>query len=244
MQTKPLARRTLATELVEELRSQIEAGALVPGNRIPTEKDLVNSYGVSRTVVREAVARLTAEGFLEPRQGSGVFVTMPPPAAFQVTHTELEDLVEVIRFLELRQAVEVEMAGLAALRRSDEDVAAMHACAAQIGREFAAGKSSTEADEELHALIAKASGNQYFVRFIEFLELRMVPRRNLVTDLNEAQRAAYFSAVDGEHVALIEAIARQDSEAARAAARQHLENARRQIEDFIARRQPAGEVRA
>ena len=244
MQPKPLTRRTLAAELVEELRAQISAGVLSSGNRIPTEKDLVNSYGVSRTVVREAVARLTAEGFLEPRQGSGVFVTTPPPAAFQVTHIELEDLVEVIRFLELRQAVEVEMAGLAAMRRSEEDMAAMRACVAQISREFAAGKSSTAADEELHALIAKASGNQYFVRFIEFLELRMVPRRNLVTDLDETALKAYFAKVDAEHVALIEAIARQDSEAARQAARQHLENARAQIEDFIARRQPVANIQA
>ena len=57
MQPKPLTRRTLAAELVEELRAQISAGVLSSGNRIPTEKDLVNSYGVSRTVVREAVAR-------------------------------------------------------------------------------------------------------------------------------------------------------------------------------------------
>lgn len=238
MQAKPLARRTLAAELVDELRTRIGAGALVPGDQIPTEKDLVNTYGVSRTVVREAIARLTAEGFLEPKQGLGVFITMPPPMAFQVTHTELEDLVEVIRFLELRQAVEVEMAGLAALRRSDEDVVAMRACVEQIGREFAAGQSTTEADEALHALIAKASGNQYFVRFIEFLELRMVPRRNLVTDLDGAALAAYHKQVDAEHVALIDAIERKDCEAARNCARQHLENARRLLEEFIARRQP------
>lgn len=238
MQIKTLARRTLAAELVEELRMQIQAGDLATGKRIPTEKELVHNYGVSRTVVREAVARLTAEGYLEPRQGSGVFVTTPAPAAFQVTHTELDDLVEVIRFLELRQAVEVEMAGLAALRRTEEDVVAMRQLAMRIGEDLKAGTPSTEADEALHMLIAKASGNRYFVRFIEFLELRMVPNRNLVTDLDEATLATYFSQVDAEHLALIEAIARGDSEAARLAARQHLDNARGQIENFITRHQP------
>lgn len=239
MQIKPLARRTLAADLVEELRAQIVAGQLAAGDRLPTEKDLVNNLGVSRSVVREAVARLSAEGYLDPRQGSGVFVTTPPPVAFQVTHDELEDLVEVVHFLELRRAVEVEMAGLAALRRTDEHVAAMRKLVARISRDLKAGEPNTEADEALHMLIAQASGNKYFVRFIEFLELRMVPRRNLVTDLESHERADYFAQVDAEHRTLLEAIANRDSAAAQEAARQHLGNSMQQIEQFIARRRPA-----
>jgi DNA-binding FadR family transcriptional regulator len=242
MNVKPLARRTLASDLVEELRRRIGAGALAPGDQIPTEKDLVNTYGVSRTVVREAVQRLTAEGFLEPRQGLGVFVKTPPPMAFQVTPNELEDLEEVIRFFELRQAVEVEMAGLAAKRRTEADLVALRACAQQVGKEFASGGSSTEADEELHMMIARATGNHYFVRFIEFLELRMVPRRNIVTDLGMADLARYHEQVDAEHHALISAIAEQDSEKARACARHHLDHARNFLENFIERQSAAGDA--
>jgi DNA-binding FadR family transcriptional regulator len=230
-----LTRRTLATDLVDALRGQISSGALTPGNKIPTEKELVTISGVSRTVVREAVARLTAEGYLEPRQGSGVFVVTPPPAAFQVTHGELDDLDEVARLLELRQAVEAEMAGLAALRRSDADVEVMRELVDQIGRELAARADTTDSDEALHARIARASGNQYFSRFLDFLNIRMVPRRDLVTDLSDAERIAYFAQVHEEHVTLIDAIARRDADAARCAARSHVENAREQLERFIER---------
>uniref|UniRef100_UPI0013D37496 winged helix-turn-helix domain-containing protein n=1 Tax=Escherichia coli TaxID=562 RepID=UPI0013D37496 len=65
MELKMRPRRSLASELVDHLRGQIESGALAPGDRIPTERELVEGSGVSRTVVREAIARLTAEGLLE-----------------------------------------------------------------------------------------------------------------------------------------------------------------------------------
>lgn len=237
MQGRAIERRTLAAELVDRLRGEIADGAMAPGDRIPTEKELVTSYGVSRTVVREAIARLTAEGYLEPRQGSGVFVTAPPPAAFQVMHSELDDLLEVSRLLELRMAVEAEMAAFAAQRRSDEDVEVLRALVAQVRDELAAGEGRTDADEALHARIALASGNHYFVRFLEFLEVRMVPRRDIVTDIPAVELGVYWRSLHDEHVALVEAIARGDAEQARRAARRHLENAHRQLTDFHARQQ-------
>jgi DNA-binding FadR family transcriptional regulator len=239
MQIKMPARRSLASELVEQLRSQIEVGMLAPGDRIPTEKELVDSSGVSRTVVREAIARLAAEGIVEPRQGSGVFVTEPPPPAFQVTHDELESLVEVCQLLELRLAVEAEMAGLAARRRSEEDLAEMQELVDRIATDIVERGDGTEADEALHLAIARASGNQYFVRFLEFLGTRLVPRRGLVTDETHDERLAYLAEVHEEHRALVEAIERRDAEGAREAARRHLEHGRSKLANFIERQRRA-----
>ncbi|WP_176472990.1 FadR/GntR family transcriptional regulator [Sphingomonas lenta] len=239
MQIRMPARRSLASELVEQLRGQIEAGVLAPGDKIPTERELVEDSGVSRTVVREAIARLAAEGMVEPRQGSGVFVTEPPPPAFQVTHGELGDLIEVCRLLELRLAVETEMAGLAAERRSETDVAEMQGLVSRIAADIADRGDGTEADEALHLTIARASGNQYFVRFLEFLGTRLVPRRGLVTDESPEERRDYLTAVHDEHRALVDAIARKDADAARQAARRHLEHGRGKLERFIERQRGA-----
>lgn len=235
MELKMRPRRSLASELVDHLRGQIESGALAPGDRIPTERELVEGSGVSRTVVREAIARLTAEGLLEPRQGSGVFVTEARSAAFHVSQGAFDDLVEVSRLLELRLAVEIEMAGLAARRRSETDVAEMRALIDRIAADIAATGDGSAADEALHGLIARASGNRYFGRFLEFLEMGLVPRRGLVRQSAEDDDT-YLDRVHDEHVALVEAIARRDIDGAREAVRRHLEHARMRLEDFLARR--------
>ena len=234
MELKMRPKRALASELVDHLRRQIESGALAPGDRIPTERELVEGSGVSRTVVREAIARLTAEGLLEPRQGSGVFVTEPRTTAFHVSHGEFDDLVEVRRLLELRLAVEIEMAGLAARRRSEADVAEMRVLIQRIALDVATTGDGSAADEALHGVIARASGNRYFGRFLEFLEMGLVPRRGLLRQSAEDD-GAYTARVHEEHVALVDAIARRDVDGAREAVRRHLEHARARLEDFLAR---------
>ena len=235
MELKMRPKRSLASELVDHLRGQIESGALAPGDRIPTERELVEGSGVSRTVVREAIARLTAEGLLEPRQGSGVFVTEPRTTAFHVSQGEFDDLVEVSRLLELHLAVEIEMAGLAARRRSEADIAEMRVLIQRIALDSAATGDGSAADEALHGLIAQASDNRYFGRFLEFLEMGLVPRRGLLRQSAEDD-GAYLAKVHDEHVELVEAIARRDVDGAREAVRRHLEHVRARLEDFLAHR--------
>src|SRR3546814_8840143 len=96
------------------------------GSRFPTEKEITETFGVSRTVVREAYSRLAARGLLVSRRGSGAYV--PDGAqyrAFQVTAEEIGEIDDVLRLLEMRMGFEVEMADLAARRRTDADLAAL-----------------------------------------------------------------------------------------------------------------------
>src|SRR5262245_36664569 len=115
----PLAApRSLTHALIERLTDQITAGELKPGAQLPTEQELIAATGVSRTVVREAVAALRAEGLVITRQGVGAFVAQTPRRPFRIDGGELQSLRDVIEVMELRTGVEVEAAGLAAERAS------------------------------------------------------------------------------------------------------------------------------
>lgn len=221
------ARRSMSADLVDLIRERIRRGELTSGDRLPTERMLVAELGVSRSVVREAVARLSAEGWVEARQGSGVFVRSGPQT-FQLTAEEMADLDDVLRLLELRVAIEAEMAGLAAERRTPDELAAIERAHAALKADIAAGGDGVDADVALHNAIARATQNQYFVRIIEFLGRSLVPRRNVATRPERpSARAAYLKTIEREHEQLISAIRAGDPKAARRAARNHLERSLR-----------------
>src|SRR3546814_879795 len=111
------ANRNLAAELVERLSGEILSGKLAPGSKLPTEQEMVAATGVSRTVVREAVAALRAEGLVVTRQGVGAFVAADiRRRPFRIDEASLDVLKEVVNVLELRAALEAEAAALAAER--------------------------------------------------------------------------------------------------------------------------------
>ncbi len=118
--------RSLTNDLVESLRSQILEGNLEPGTKLPAAKDIEEQAGVSRSVVREAVAALKAEGLIVSRQGVGMFVaSVTPKQSFEIENTEFTCIEEAVQILELRMAVEIEMASMAARNRTDEQMAAI-----------------------------------------------------------------------------------------------------------------------
>ena len=180
---------------------------------------------MSRTVVREAVARLEAQGFAASRRGSGVYV--PDTVryrAFQVTRDELGALSDVVSLLEMRLAIETEMAALAASRRTTEDVAAMRAALARIVELSDDPAASAEADSEFHMTIARATQNPYYLRLIDFLGVRLVPPRNLyLRDQPAPAHDAYVEKVHSEHESIVDAIVRKDQTRARNAARRHMQ---------------------
>nr|GFC89790.1 hypothetical protein [Tanacetum cinerariifolium] len=118
----------LAQELVTELSERIRSGALKRGDKLPTESAIMEEQGVSRTVVREAISRLQASGLVETRHGIGTFVLdTPSPSGFRIDPATIVTLRDVLAILELRISLEVESAGLAAQRRSTEQLADMRA---------------------------------------------------------------------------------------------------------------------
>src|SRR5215204_6233304 len=118
----------LTHELIERLTADIVGGRLPAGSRLPTEQQLIAAAGVSRTVVREAVAALRAEGLVVTRQGVGAFVSAAPQQApFRIDADRMHDLEEILYVMELRLCVEMESAGLAAERASRAQVRSIDA---------------------------------------------------------------------------------------------------------------------
>jgi GntR family transcriptional repressor for pyruvate dehydrogenase complex len=225
-QAGPLVRPArLSEEVGNDLRRRIAAGEFPPGGRLPTEKSLGESFGVSRAVVREAIAGLKADGLIETRQGSGARVVEAPKTLnLRFWQGEGPALGELRDIYELRAMVEGTVAELAARRRNRGDVAAMRRCLKAMQAALAAGGDGSEADDDFHIAIAAATRNGYVSRLVEFLGRHFSDTRKLVWKTrieagagDEGQRLA-----QGEHQALFEAIAAGDAEGARAAALAHL----------------------
>src|ERR1700730_13147258 len=107
---RPLAPpRNLTGDGVDALRAEITEGKLEPGHRLPTEQEMVESFGVSRTVVREAIAALRSDGLVLTRQGVGAFVAADAQSRpFRIDPGALKSLQDVLRIMELRMSIEIE----------------------------------------------------------------------------------------------------------------------------------------
>lgn len=214
---------SLADDLVRRFEQQIESGAMPPGARFPTERSVTEDFNVSRTVVREAFARLAARGLLVSRRGSGAFVADNAQyQAFQVTADEIGEIDDVIRLLEMRMGFEAEMAELAALRRTPADLDAMRQALVAMD-DSTAVDASVAADAAFHAAIARATKNDYFLRFTQFLGVRLVPSRRLYLQEHDAARHQRVARrINKDHQAIFDAIEAGDGPAARRAARRHM----------------------
>jgi len=215
---------SLADDLVQRFEEQIESGDMPAGSRFPTEKAITEAFGVSRTVVREAYSRLAARGLLVSRRGSGAYVADGARyRAFQIAADEFSEIEDVLRLLEMRMGFEAEMADLAARRRTDADLAAIRdALDAMENSEDV--DASVVADAAFHAAIAVATRNDYFLRFTQFLGVRLVPSRKLYLQGSDRQRhQQYARTINRDHQAIYDAILAGDPAAARRAARRHMD---------------------
>jgi GntR family transcriptional regulator, transcriptional repressor for pyruvate dehydrogenase complex len=225
MRIRPLAQdHKLSRRLFEQLAEEIKSGRLAPGERLPTEQALTRAAKVSRTVVREAVAALRAEGLVITRQGVGAFVSAEPQRApFRIEPERLKSLDDVLNVMELRLGVEIESAGLAAERASKADVKAIAAALNAIESAVTEDRSAVDEDLALHRAIAEATRNPEFARFLQFIGRHLIPRRT-VSGLPERMggQRAYLTLIQEEHRRIYDAIAAGDPKAAREAMRRHL----------------------
>ena len=239
---RPLAtERKLSRRLFEQLAEQIKGGRLAPGARLPTEQELTRAARVSRTVVREAVAALRAEGLVVTRQGVGAFVSAEPQRApFRIDPERMQSLDEVLNVMELRLGVEIESAGLAAERASRAQVRAIAAALDAIDRAAAGGKTAVDEDLALHRAIAQATGNAEFSRFLQFIGRHLIPRRT-VSGLPEQMggRRAYLALIQEEHRRIYQAIESRDPKGARDAMRRHLTRSLERYRRLAAQRKAA-----
>lgn len=199
------------------------------GDKLPTEATLAGQFSVSRTVIREAVSRLKSLDLVESRQGSGVYVRGGgiAPLNFEARHVASKQA--VIQMVEVRRALEAEVAALAAQRRSPADVKRIRAAIADIEQAVLGGGDGVSQDVTFHRAIAEAARNPFLIGTLEYLGqfLHLATR---VTRANEARRADFAGQVSTEHHQIVSAIVAGDPKAARKAATQHMNNAIERIE--------------
>lgn len=221
--------RALTDSVAEQLLEKIEGGAFPRGAKLPTEAVLSEEFGVSRTVIREAIARLKYEGLVESRQGSGVFVTdQAGIRPLRIDFTDTGTLDAVLQIVELRRSIEAEVAAQAARRRTDAAMLKIDAALAHLDATVAEGGDGVQADVAFHRAIAEATGNPYFLKTLAFLS-QYLETATRVTRTNEARREDFSRQVREEHQAIVAAIRAGDADAARNAAQTHMYNAARRL---------------
>ncbi|WPB58139.1 FadR/GntR family transcriptional regulator [Xylophilus sp. GOD-11R] len=223
--------RSLAHGLVDDLSGRIRSQVLRPGDKLPTESAIMQTYGVSRTVVREALSKLQAAGLVETRHGIGTFVLAARPGGiFRLDPADMGNSIDAIAVLELRISLETEAAGLASNRRGERDLADMRDALSAFAAAVAAGTDTVEPDFRFHLAIARATGNRYFADILDHLGATIIPRTRITaTRIPREDQSNYLQRVNREHDEIFEAIARGDAESARAAMRVHLTNSRERL---------------
>jgi len=217
-----MAGRTRLYEHVSDaIRLKVVRGELVVGQRLPTERDLAVSHGVSRNVVREAMRLLVREGLVEVKQGSGTYVTDGTSRALGETISlafavgQVPD--RVAQLLEVRQILEPELAALAANRCSGDDIEQLHRAIVAMDAAARNEDRFIAADYQFHLRIARASGNSIIPKMLDPIVDLLTEQRKQAFRLEDTGRAQQF------HRSILTAIETHDPSAAYLAMRAHLE---------------------
>lgn len=210
----------LTDQVAAALSSRIAEGKLAAGSRLPTEQELTLEFGVSRTVVREAISRLKSEGLIETRQGAGAFVaTSQLRVPFRIVFDTTVSPDTTAEILELRLAVGAEAAAMAAERADRKRLTAIRKALRAIDAALARGGDAFEEDMRFHRCIVEAAGNRQYIELARFLELHARHQIQLTGGSNA--RIQRMGQSQQAHEKIYQAIAARDPDSARKHAREH-----------------------
>ncbi|MFH1057951.1 MAG: FadR/GntR family transcriptional regulator [Pseudomonadota bacterium] len=220
---------SLPERVAEVLSQEITQGSRAPGSRLPVEAELAARFGVSRAVIREALAKLKYEGLVDSRQGRGVTVVGPAGRrSYRLEDAHRMSPADQAQLYELRAVLETEAAALAARRRRKADLNAMDACLKAMHQAVETEQVGSLPDAEFHCLLAEASGNRHLCDLTRFLYDR------LAVLIQSARQTSLLTpglprVVQQEHQAIFQAILARDPAGARTAALAHLRNAAQRL---------------
>ncbi|QCQ92620.1 FadR/GntR family transcriptional regulator [Rhodococcus sp. SGAir0479] len=219
--TAALSRNLLADQAADELRRRLTAGEWAVGTKLPGETTLAAELGVGRSTVREALRMLAGQGMLRARQGSGVFVERTEPVADGWEAVLQREAIASI--VEVRAAIEIEAARLAAVRATGADVAAMRrALDVRAAAADASDREFVDADTAVHRAVVTAAHNPVLSELFETLVPRVAAAMVEMIGLLGLRGREGAPDAD-EHAALVEAIAAGDADAATRISRAHLD---------------------
>ncbi|WP_338719422.1 FadR/GntR family transcriptional regulator [Devosia sp. XK-2] len=216
--------QSLAEVAHSQMLALIDDGSWSPRSRLPSETELARRFGMSRPVIRQALAKLRDAGLIQSRQGSGSFVIGYPDAPERAPETvsfpAIGSIVDITSFVAFREGMEGEIAATAALNRTPDDLAAIEATLERAGHHRSIAERSQD-DFAFHLSVAKATGNPFYVNSLTSLREQMMMGMNLSWNLS-AGSADYLSVALAHHRTILGAIRHQDADAAREAMREHL----------------------
>jgi GntR family transcriptional repressor for pyruvate dehydrogenase complex len=222
-----LKRQNLSQALSEEILARIRAGEWVPGEKLPSERELMEEFKIGRSAVREGIQGLVRLGVLDVRPGIGTtVVSLEGNAALdnEAVSAMLSDHT-VDELYELRMLLEVDAAGRGAERATPSDRQALEEAFRRYRKAAEAGDHVYEYDVEFHRMVAKASGNSLYTKVLELTADRLLTVRRETDKIPGAIEVA----VRG-HEEVTKAILRSDARGARKAMREHIEAGREAIE--------------
>lgn len=217
---QPQGRQKLSENVAEAIIARIASGAITVGSRLPTEPELGKAFAVSRTVIREAVASLAAQGYVRVRQGSCTEVVSAQPIGQAIVAQKRKtDPQELAAVLEVRTALEAEAAGLAAMRRTEADLDIIETLAA--ARNAKGPEDGLRQDSRFHEAVAVASRNPRLLQMLpELIDETRPLMAACYAERQTAERGGFSNSSD--HLRIAGAIRARDSDLARASMRSHL----------------------
>ena len=234
MTYRQVRRSTVSNNLTDRitslLRQDIVSGKYAPGRQLPAGKDLSATFGVSITVVREALSRLKSDGLIASHQGKGVFVEDDAKARPFRLATAEGTKSSLRHIFELRMGVEMQAATLAAERRKAGDLKAMLDCLKQMEPNKSSFEQALAADIAFHLTIAQATQNPLIVSFMKFLQPHLYESISKAR-ASSARKTRTTLIAYSDHHAIYEAIAASDPHRARLATRRVLERSLRRLEN-------------
>lgn len=216
----------LSDKVAEAMLDTILRRGLRPGTALPSERELGEQYGVSRTVIREAVRALTSRGVIDARAGRGLTVSQVAADAVSMSmRLYLHGLDEIpyAKIHEVRAGIEIQMAGHAAERATDDEIAELRAMTENMRLHGESREEHSQLDVEFHRAIARSTHNELYLIMLDSIGPVLLEIRRATFVLPDDRRNAYEA-----HRRIVDAIAHRDSEAARDAMRLHLADAERE----------------
>jgi len=217
----PIQSERLYEQIVQQIEQRIVSGELKVSDQLPSERELAEQFGVSRTAVREAIKTLHEKGLVEILVGRGTFIANGTPDV--VRHTlnllmKVDSTKGFLNLVELREIMEPEIAALAATRITDEYISAMQEAMDKMEAAMDNVEEFVEADLDFHLALAEATQNPIIPALLDPIIELMREQRILITIIKGVAQHGQYN-----HKIIIDAVKRSDPDAAREAMRHHLE---------------------
>lgn len=218
----------LEDQVYARLLDSIRLGRFTLGQKLPSENDLATEYGVSRPVIRTALARLREDGLIVSRQGAGSFVSsgLPSEGSGFSPLASVEDIAAYFRF---RRFIESETVTRAAARATAQDIRTLNAHIAEMESLVAGGSATLEPDLKFHMKIAELSDNRFLVETMQMLRPHMVFIGKFVRSLGKTGYRIGKRDMSNEHRQIVDALSARDSVAARTAMTAHIDGSERRV---------------